>query len=99
MAKQFRREGKVAPAGVGRARARGSGVYDLRKDRGAGWERMQVDEAHPRVEDENEALNEKNKDRNRNEREWSKEQNRDQAYDQKSGGNMMKNRSHYRPRS
>ena len=56
MAKQFRREGKVVPAGVGRARARGSGVYDLRKDRGAGWERTQVDEAQPRVEDENEAL-------------------------------------------
>jgi hypothetical protein len=62
--KQYRRDGKVVPAGVGRACWHGSGVYDLsehddglvaaiRRDPAA--VRMQIDGTPPRVEDESEA--------------------------------------------
>ncbi len=64
IAQQYRRDGKVVPAGVGRACWRGSGVYDLsdrddcalaavRKEPAA--ERMEIDGTPPRVEDESEA--------------------------------------------
>ena len=68
IARQFRRDGLVVPAGVGRAFARGPGVYDLSSLQDAGCtiaairsastrgpsagERVRVDESPPRVEDE-----------------------------------------------
>jgi hypothetical protein len=61
IARQFRRDGKVVPAGVGRACARGPGVCDLSACTVAAIrqepavERMQVDSTPPRVEDESEA--------------------------------------------
>ena len=56
IARQYQREGRVVPAGVGRACQRGVGVYALRDEPPQDAKEMAVDEAQTRVEGERDAL-------------------------------------------